>query len=316
MKAYRTFFVVITSILVNACASTGNSYFKQAAPEEPHAVLEFEMGEKIGFLFDVRVAKVIPKSINGIPVNSWEQDWKLHAYGKFLIPPGDTIVSLSYNDRDISAYENVRFDAQQGEVYKVTFSKEEKTTNFSVTDSSHRIVTSVQSKRKKYFYDVPRVELASDLFEAAADGDIKKVRLLLNEGAEPNWNGPRNFTSLIIAASRGYIEIVQVLIEAGANVNAGADWTALTFAADRGHEAIVRLLLDSGANIDFRMPGEYSALMAAAERGHVGIVKLLLRKGAYTNTRLRNGKTALELAKEAGNQEIVDMLVKSRANAR
>ena len=136
MKAHRIFYVVIFSTLLSACASTGNSYFKQATFKEPHAVLKFEMGEKVGLLLDVRVAKVIPRSINGMPVNSWVQGWKLRAYEKFLIPSGDTIVFLSYMDRDMSAYEYVRFDAQQGEVYKVTYAKEEMVSGFRVTSSN------------------------------------------------------------------------------------------------------------------------------------------------------------------------------------
>jgi len=305
MKRHQTAFLLILSIFMSACASTNTSYFKQAIPDKPHAVLQFEMGEKVGLLLDVSVAEVIPFSINGMPVNSWEQDWKLHAYGEFLIPPGDTIISLRYHNYTDGF---VRFHAQQGEIYKVTHSINEEAVIFRVTNSNHQLVTSKLFKEKKYIYAHPALDMASALFEAAADGNIEKVRSLLNDGAEPDWDGPRGFTSLIVAASRGHKEVVQLLIKAGANVNADASWTALTFAADRGNESMVKLLLDSGAYIDLSMPGGYSALMAAAEKSHVGIVRMLLQKGAYTNTRDRTGKTALDLAKTAGNQEIVDML--------
>lgn len=314
MKQYQITFILSLSVLISACASTSTSYFEQVMIDKPHALVQFEMSEKVGLLLDVRVANTIPSSINGMPINTWTEGWKLHAFGDFLIPVGDTIIFLSYSDRDTAGYGYVRFGALQGEVYKIThvINTDEDRIGFKVSDAKGKLVTLRWFKEKKHIYASLDVAMASALFEASAAGNLEKVESLLLDGADPDWIGPRGFTSLIIAASNGYKKIVRTLIKAGANVNAGADWTALTFAADRGYEGIVKLLLDSGAYIDFRMPNEYSALMAAAESGHVDIVKLLLKKGAYLYTRNRDGKTSLDLARDMGNKEIIYLLEKPR----
>jgi ankyrin repeat protein len=75
--------------------------------------------------------------------------------------------------------------------------------------------------------------------------------------------------------------VVKVLLERGANVNlSSADaFPALYSAARGGHREIVRLLLDRGADVNARARG-WSARQAAEKQGHVEIVKLLREHGA------------------------------------
>jgi len=63
-------------------------------------------------------------------------------------------------------------------------------------------------------------------------------------------HGPR--TALMAAAGAGHLDIVAVLLRAGASVDARnrEGWTALTFAAAAGHAAVVELLLANGAGVD------------------------------------------------------------------
>ncbi len=309
-KFWQAVFILLLSTQLNAYADT--EYFKEATADQPHATLKFESG-KVGFLFPASIPRVIPLSINSMQINDTKQRWKIHAFGKFLIPPGDTIVFLSDAGRagyPTSTFGYVKFHAQLGETYDVTHTEESEKVIFNVTNSKNELVTFIQVKERKYIYGGPERDKAEALYEAAAHDDTKKEQILLNDGVEPDWSGPRGNTALIVAALRGNINTVKILIKAGANVDAtnSSGWTALNFAADRGHESIVAFLLKSGAHIDLRRPGEYSALMAAAEKGYIGVVKLLLQKGVYLKARHRNGKTALDFAREAGNQEIIDML--------
>lgn len=84
-------------------------------------------------------------------------------------------------------------------------------------------------------------------------------------------------TALDIACYKGNMEIVSSLIEAGANVNSA---NALIGAACYGHLNIVQLLLNSGANAQCESKIGLTALFYPCRNGHTDIVKLLVDNGA------------------------------------
>jgi hypothetical protein len=88
--------------------------------------------------------------------------------------------------------------------------------------------------------------------------------------------------SLVHAAAQPDTDIIHILLEKGANINAsgGKYGSALQAAAYMGHAEIVRILLEKGANVD-ATGGEYgTALEIAAKQHHNGIVHMLLEMGA------------------------------------
>lgn len=106
--------------------------------------------------------------------------------------------------------------------------------------------------------------------------------LVISTGADVNAVGP-----LQMASSRGLHNVVRILLDEGADINAVDEiGTALMAAAQGGHnqaEQVVELLLDRGAHID-AVGGEYGTALEAARRtGHESIVKLLLQRGADVN---------------------------------
>ena len=93
-------------------------------------------------------------------------------------------------------------------------------------------------------------------------------------------------SGLHYATKKGYVDVVNVLIQKGVDVNAvDNDYkTALYWAAQRGHVDVVKLLLQNGADVN--AVGEYykkTALRIAAEQGHNSVVKMLIRNGAKHN---------------------------------
>ncbi|HKQ72824.1 MAG TPA: ankyrin repeat domain-containing protein [Blastocatellia bacterium] len=194
------------------------------------------------------------------------------------------------------------------------------------------------------------LSVGNPLGAAARGGDVKVVKLLLERGADPNnstaigrgtslvspknggeqnkskgespiqsvpGNGNNGGTPLMYAAHARNTEVVRLLIEKGADVNAkynGAG-TALIPAAEMGDLAIAKLLLETGADVNVKHQSGYTALMyaAAAESNDPELIKALLAKGAEINIKAKDGETALTLTGRKGNTEIVRLLKKAGA---
>lgn len=128
-----------------------------------------------------------------------------------------------------------------------------------------------------------------------------------------NHRGEDGWTALLEACEKGSTEIVQLLINAGADVNVSYSFhklTPLTIAADKNSERIMKILLDAGAQPNLNA-GEYSAfpahrlvtpLMWAAYRGSSRLARLLLRRGAKLRTTNYRGERARDIAKLEGHR--------------
>ena len=100
------------------------------------------------------------------------------------------------------------------------------------------------------------------------------------------------------AARNGDKAAVRDLLRHGANVNtrSGDGMTALHWAAERGDADIVAMLVDAGANVDATTRlGDYTPLLLAAKDGHAPVVELLLEAGADANRPTTTGTTPLLL---------------------
>lgn len=121
------------------------------------------------------------------------------------------------------------------------------------------------------------------LREAVLLNDVELARRRLDEGADADtgewtYHGPL----LKIAAELGYLEIVDLLLDRGANIEATDDigQRPLLSAARYGRTEVVRRLLDRGADIDAVGWSDESALSNATIEGHWDVADLLLSKGA------------------------------------
>ena len=149
------------------------------------------------------------------------------------------------------------------------------------------------------------------LLESAQSGDLKKILLALESGADVNCLDEHGSNSLHIATQNNCIEIVEALIAAKININALTPdgWTAMHFAAVRGYEEIAKMLIEAG--IDVRVAGlryKRTALHYAADQGRSNVVYLLLNAGADKNAADIENHTPIFLAERKGYEETAQLL--------
>lgn len=82
------------------------------------------------------------------------------------------------------------------------------------------------------------------------------------------------------------------------------------FAAQNGHGDVVQRLLDKGADVNAKVNDGVTALIQASQSGHREVVRMLLDKGADVNAKTAVGATALKKGKTA---EVKALLVKAGA---
>ena len=154
------------------------------------------------------------------------------------------------------------------------------------------------------------------LMRATTRGDSEAAKVLLDNGAEPNQADKDGDTALIRAATFGYPEVAKILLDNGAEPDQEGEKgvTALMWAADNGHSETAKILLDSGAKPNQAGKDSWTALMRAAIFGHSEVVKILLDNNADPNQADKDGDTALMRATAFGRFEAVKVLLDNDAD--
>lgn len=134
----------------------------------------------------------------------------------------------------------------------------------------------------------------------------------------PAWSQGRTRTPLHWAAQHGHVEVVQTLIDNGADVNARDVFGRTPLHLAVGHPRIISLLLDAGANVDARDSLSNTPLHRAVPS--IESVDALIRAGANVRAENTSGNTPLDIAMRYGNSRrsvaIVQRLVEAGAGVR
>jgi ankyrin repeat protein len=119
-------------------------------------------------------------------------------------------------------------------------------------------------------------------------------------------------TPLICAISIRSSECVKLLLDKGADIEYSCDgYTPLMLAAQEGLFDIVQILINNKADINAKHPDNgLSVLMAAARDGHLEIVNLLLANGVDVEAATTEGSTALMIARYFKQKQVVEILEK------
>lgn len=177
------------------------------------------------------------------------------------------------------------------------------------------------------------------LYIACTNQSAPVVQKLLAAGAKPNAALTSGETPLMNCARTGNAVAVKALITAGARVDAkesSRDQTALMWAAAQSHPAVVQVLVEAGADIKARSRvytqavaadasqrlsrsynverGGSTPLLFAVRVGDVESTRLLIAAGANPNDALADGMSALTLAAYNGQASTAMLLLEKGAN--
>ena len=165
-----------------------------------------------------------------------------------------------------------------------------------------------------------------DFIDLCQSGTPKKVEAAIKAGTDVNarYTGCtggqfKGVTPLMLAARNRNAEFLDILIQAGADVNAEDDdsWTPLTFAASfNKNPEVLSVLIQAGADVNARDSDDWTVLMYAARfNENPEVLNVLIQAGADVNATDNDGWTPLMVAAVSSkNPEILSVLIQAGAD--
>lgn len=155
------------------------------------------------------------------------------------------------------------------------------------------------------------------LHYAAANGHVGTAKLLLKAKADVNKVSRFSGSPLAVAVGKQQLEMVELLLENGAEPDlAGKEtgWTPLHVAAFEGFFESAKLLVTRGANVNTRDSGGQTPFMDAAHSSNVETAFFLIERGADLKAAESDGTTCLMWAVMSENAKLVSEVLKHGVN--
>jgi outer membrane protein assembly factor BamB len=150
--------------------------------------------------------------------------------------------------------------------------------------------------------------LTEELWEAARQGDVARVRAALDKGVDVNAKARYDRTALTFAADKGHTDVIRLLLDRGADINVQDTFykmRAVDMALMNEHLAAARLLLERGSR------GAAAALNAAVQHDDPALAKAALQSDELTRGNLTGALAAAQRTKRADLEAMISARLKS-----
>ncbi len=187
----------------------------------------------------------------------------------------------------------------------------------NVHDDETALISAVLHNRKdtvKYLLDNgadpnEASYLGSPLFIASKYGFYDIAKMLILAGAEPEFENKAGTSILIEAVKNKHLEVVQLLVDAGADIENEDSFygrTPIFFAAQNGDKEILAYLIESGASVNQKDVNMNDPLSLASEGGFPEIIDLLIEKGCKPCDSKGAASTAVLFACSVNKNNVLD----------
>ncbi|KAK6532281.1 hypothetical protein TWF281_006472 [Arthrobotrys megalospora] len=156
-----------------------------------------------------------------------------------------------------------------------------------------------------------REGLWTPLRQSVRKGYLEITEILLNAGADPNAADNEGITCFHGCWVTGSVSLASLLLDHGADINAKRNdqFTMLHYACFEGRNDLAEFLVKNGANMEDETKEGYSPLQLTILRNHWGIAEMLIKNSADVNHKNRRSWTPLHRAANMGHTRIVEILV-------
>lgn len=152
----------------------------------------------------------------------------------------------------------------------------------------------------------------TDIFDAARSGNIDAAKQMMEVNADTlNSVNSQGYTPLLLSTYHNQTEFAMFLLDSGAELTqVEGEQTALHGVAYKGYPELCEVLLNAGADPNHPDANGTTPFHYAVQFNHIELVKLMLKHGAKVDLQDQTGRSAMDIASQLGHSEIVALMAK------